>query len=474
MIDWVKEWLEEQRLAGKKCLEIKMIQNKPYVYHSTSRYDPDTKKAKKVSKYLGRLDQKYGLIRKEDRLSMKSGVKPISIHEYGNAAIIEEEMKEILPVLMTAFPTCYAEIYALVTTRVSGYVPLKRVGDLWSKMLCPDNIRPNCDPKNLSVILHNIGLNRSNQQEVFSYLSSNSEQLIYDLSFIESYSPNITFTENAYISEGIYRNHHHIALFCSRDNGLPVMIRSIPGSINDVSTLKLSLKEIDLRNKVLLLDRGFISEDNFEELLSRSIRFIIPLKRDSVHYKTRIHLTGSFMFQSKLVHCGKRTIGDFTLYQFENEDLALEEKKTLYSKFASGDITRKELNLLLKKVGLVLFLITVDLPEQEVYELYKSRDMVEKHFDTFKNELNADRIYLRSNDALFGHIFTSFICLYVYSRILNRLKANKLLNQISPHDLLTKFSKVYTYQIGEQQEISEVPKRVRDLARKLNYDIFPN
>ena len=100
--------------------------------------------------------------------------------------------------------------------------------------------------------------------------------------------------------------------------------------------------------------------------------------------------------------------------------------------------------------------------------------MVEKHFDTFKNELNADRIYLRSNDALFGHIFTSFICLYVYSRILNRLKANKLLNQISPHDLLTKFSKVYTYQIGEQQEISEVPKRVRDLARKLNYDIFPN
>ena len=215
------------------------------------------------------------------------------------------------------------------------------------------------------------------------------------------------------------------------------MIRSIPGSINDVSTLKLSLKEIDLRNKVLLLDRGFISEDNFEELLSRSIRFIIPLKRDSVHYKTRIHLTGSFMFQSKLVHCGKRTIGDFTLYQFENEDLALEEKKTLYSKFASGDITRKELNLLLKKVGLVLFLTTVDLPEQEVYELYKSRDMVEKHFDTFKNELNADRIYLRSNDALFGHIFTSFICLYVYSRILNRLKANKLLNP---------YSLQYTYQ----------------------------
>ena len=451
-----------------------MIQNKPYVYHSTSRYDPETKKPKKVSKYLGRLDQNYGLIRKEDRIPVKSVPKPISIHEYGNAAIIEEEFKEILPVLMDAFPTCYAEIYALVTTRVAGYVPLKRVGDLWSKIAGPSDIQPDCNPKNLSTILHEIGLNRSSQQQLFSYLASNSEQLIYDLSYIESYSSHITFSENAYISEGIYHNHHHIALFCSRDNGLPVMIRSVPGSVNDVSTLKLSLKEIDIQNKVLLLDRGFISEDNFEEMQARSIRFIIPLKRDSIHYKTRIHLTGSFSFHSKLIHCGKRSIGDFTLYRFENEDLALDEKKTLYSKFEKGEISREFLNSALKKVGLVLFLTTVDLPEQEVYELYKSRDMVEKHFDTFKNELRADKVYLRSNEALFGHIFTSFLSLYVYCKIMNRLKMAKLLPQLSPHDLLTKFSKVYTYQAGGGRELSEIPKRVRDLARKLSYEIFPN
>ena len=390
-----------------------MIQNKPYVYHSTSRYDPVTKKPKKVSKYLGRLDQKYGLIRKEDRIPVQPVKNPITIHEYGNAAIIEEELHDILPVLMNAFPTSYAEIYALVTIRVAGYVPLKRVGDLWSKVAGPNSIQPDCSPKNLSAVLHDIGLNRSSQQQVFSYLSSNSEQLIYDLSYIESYSSNITFSENACISEGIYHNHHHIALFCSRDNGMPVMIRSVPGSINDVSTLKLSLKEIDVQNKVILLDRGFISEDNFKEMLTRSIRFIIPLKRDSIHYKTRIHLTGSFSFHSKLIHCGKRSIGDFMLYRFENEDLALDEKKTLYSKFERGDISREELNSALKKVGLVLFLTTVDLPEQEVYELYKSRDMVEKHFDTFKNELRADKVYLRSNEALFGHLFTSFLSLYV-------------------------------------------------------------
>lgn len=473
METWVRNWLDEQRRSGKKCLEIKYIQEKPYVYHSTSRYDPDTKRPKKVSKYLGRLDQKNGLITKEERKQpLKPNIK--SICEYGISSIISEEMRDLLPYLKKAFPTCFSEIFALISTRITGYVPLKRVNDVWKKRYATDGIQPDCSPKNLSAVLHEIGMNRSGQQEIFNYLSSLNGQLIYDLSFIISHTPSITFSEKAYVSEGIFHSHHHIALFCGRDTGLPVMIRSVPGSVNDVSTLDLSLKEIDLRDKVLLLDRGFLSEDNFEELLSRSIKFIIPLKRDSVYYKTRIHLNSTFRFHSRLIHCGKRSVGDYMLYQFEDEDLAHDEKKTIYSKFEKGEISRAELNLGLKKVGLVLFLTTVDLPEQEVYELYKSRDMVEKHFDTFKNELKADRIYLRDNEALFGHIFTSFLCLYAYCRILNRLKKVNLLAQLSPHDVLAKFSNVYMYKIGEEWVMTEVPKRVREIARRMEYNIFPN
>ena len=44
---WVREWLEEQRKKGEKCLEIKYIQDKPYVYRSTSVYNKATKSPKK-------------------------------------------------------------------------------------------------------------------------------------------------------------------------------------------------------------------------------------------------------------------------------------------------------------------------------------------------------------------------------------------------------------------------------------------
>jgi hypothetical protein len=473
MENWIKEWLKQQRAAGEKCLEIKVIQNKPYVYHSTSRYDPVEKKPKKVSKYLGRLDKEFGIIRKEDRLPGKK-VQIRSIFEYGNAAIIHEELKELEGTLKKAFPDIYAEIIAIVSARMGGYVPLRRVDAIWSKLYNMWGVKPDCEPKNLSKVLHKIGQNRSSQQKVFSYLATMSKQLIYDLSFIESYSTNISFNENAYVSEGVYHHHHHIALFCSCDSGIPVMIRSIPGSVNDVKTLELSLKEVDMDGKILLLDRGFISENNYEDLLSRKIQFIMPLKRDSIHYQTRIHLNSNFMFQSRLIHCGKRKINDYTLYQYEDEDLALEERKTLYKRFKRGDISRNELNERLKKAGLVLFLTTVDIPEQEVYELYKSRDMVEKHFDTFKNELHADKVYLRTNEALFGHIFTSFLSLFVYQKIVNRLKGANLIAHYSPHDVLTRFSAIYKCKVGERDELTEIPKRVRALAHDLNYHIFPN
>ncbi|MEA2032210.1 MAG: IS1634 family transposase, partial [Euryarchaeota archaeon] len=54
---WARSWLENQRHEGKTCLEIKTRGSKNYVYHSTSRYDKEIKKGRKVSKYLGRLDK---------------------------------------------------------------------------------------------------------------------------------------------------------------------------------------------------------------------------------------------------------------------------------------------------------------------------------------------------------------------------------------------------------------------------------
>jgi hypothetical protein len=50
MEQWAREWLEEQRAKGVKCLEVKMQGQNHYVYHSTSYWDKELKKPRKTSK----------------------------------------------------------------------------------------------------------------------------------------------------------------------------------------------------------------------------------------------------------------------------------------------------------------------------------------------------------------------------------------------------------------------------------------
>ena len=472
MDEWARAWLEERRGQGEKCLEIKYIQNKPYVYRSTSVYDKTTKSPKKVSTYLGRLTQEEGLIPKGSQRTHLP-LPPRTIKEYGNAALLAEEFRDLLPVLQDAFPACWPELIALTFTRITGYTPLSRVGDAWEKLDNPFDISPDCDPRTLSRVLTAVGGDRGAQQAVFTHLSSPARRLIYDLSFIFSYSETVNLAEIGYNAEGVWLPQVNIALFSAADTRLPVMIRALPGSVRDVATLVRSLQEIDTTGATLILDRGFVSEANEKMLQEARIPFILPQRRNSSRYETRIHLTDHFFFHKRLIHAGKREVGGMMLYLYEDVDLAAEEEKTLYRLLEEDQITQEELKKKLKRAGRILIVSSLTAEPQEIYDLYKSRNLVEEHFAAFKGLIQADKLYLRDATAIFGHVFVGFLCLYLYCRILNRIKQAGMTAHLSPQGLLLKLSKVYAVNGGEERRITEVPKQVRKIAEKLKLDIFP-
>ena len=53
--DWVKEWIEKEKENGRKCFDVKRIGNSYYLYYQTTRYNAETKKREKVSRYIGKL-----------------------------------------------------------------------------------------------------------------------------------------------------------------------------------------------------------------------------------------------------------------------------------------------------------------------------------------------------------------------------------------------------------------------------------
>jgi len=106
---------------------------------------------------------------------------------------------------------------------------------VWERHYDPHKLTPKLSPKLLAAVLRDVGADRSGQSIVFRELARNGRQFVYDLS--------VVFTR----SEGI--------------TGLPTMIRALPGSVKDITTLTASISEVDIEGKILILDRGFFSED---------------------------------------------------------------------------------------------------------------------------------------------------------------------------------------------------------------------
>ncbi len=282
MEQWAIEWLNEQRDQGVKCLEVKMQGKNHYVYHSTTYWDKELKKPRKTSKYLGKLDPDKGLIKSWERQSQNIR----NITEYGNSMLLHEMIKSLKPSLRMGFPDCWAEICAIAMLRVTGNVPLKRIKDAWEKLYNAEDTKPHLNTKSLSKVLHNVGVNRAGQNIIFNELLNLSKQLVYDLSSVFSRSINISQAERGYNKDKIQVPQINLALLCSADSGLPTMIRSLPGSVKDISTLYHSICELNLSGKILVLDRGFFSIDVVKFLAGKHISYVLPTRRNSHFYDT--------------------------------------------------------------------------------------------------------------------------------------------------------------------------------------------
>ncbi len=472
MKPWAKDWLEDQRRQGAKCLEVKEIGKNHYVYHSTTYWDKKLKKPKKISKYRGKLDKTKGLIESRKRKALASS-DIRNITEYGNSRVLHEAIKPLKPLLIEAFPDCWEEICSLAMVRMSGYVPLKRAKESWDKLYNVDDMDPRLNSKNLSKVLHCVGINRLGQNTIFKNLIDQSNQLVYDLSSVFTRSMSISQAEKGYNKDHLHVPQINLALLCSSDSGLPAMIRSIPGSVRDIATLHNSIKEIDAKGKTLILDRGFFSDGIMEFLDGMDMSYILPTRRNSRYYENRIHLNEHFTYHKRLIRCGKKRFDNYFLYLFDDQDLKLEEQKTLYKKLDEGNIDKKQLHNKMKHAGQILIISNLADEKYEIFELFKKRETVEKMFDTYKTVLEADKLYLQSDESVFGHVFISFISLYIHCTIENLLKKAGMNRKMTPIDLLHKYSRVYHIDLKEKSLISEAPKKIRMLDEKLGLGIFP-
>lgn len=482
-----------------------------YVYSSESYWDKEKKAPRTRQTYLGKLNQETGEIipakRRMARKPKSTGtieastgntggatkliVEPTaSVKVAGPAMILEKAVEDVglKPLLKSCFPAVYQQILSLVFFIVQKGLPLSR-SESWSSW----NLHPSHEvivSQRVSDLLQDISEDQR-QNFLARWLTKISENdyLCYDLTSISSYAK-----ANEYLKRGYNRDREslpqlNLAMLFGQNSGLPAYYRRMPGNISDVSTLKTTLKSFDFlgagQGLHLVLDRGFYSQSNIDELLKRRHHFTlaVPAGRKWVeqimdrHYEsiadpqyflkmegkevlyavTELHKWGPDCRRTYLhiYYNAQRAAADFDnfsakLLQYREElktGRLVAAHDEFYKRFfiinetprrgRKIEFNKSEIQKYRKRYAGFFCLMSNTIKDpMAALNIYRDKDCVENCFDDLKNQLDMKRLRVHSSRSMDSRIFLQFLALILISHIRKTIKPDNNLKGLSVRDIM--------------------------------------
>lgn len=344
------DWALVQR---KKNQEIKKIQNKYYLYEVSSVYDKEKKKTKKISgKCLGRLKEPIiteNLIEKlvENSTENSSTIqtptvsRALSVKEYGASDFIISSLSKEIELLKIHIPSDWQQILVCCVFRLLYQSAFKQMNWHYESSYLSElyaNLR--LDGKNLSAMVQSIGKNREALVAVMKGLQEGEELILIDSTHITTQSKQNLSAQLGYNSQRQFDPQINLLYLFSQDQQMPIFYRCVQGSVREVRSLQLTLKESGLKSSVLVSDKGFYSENNVKTLEENEWSYVLPLRRSSksIDYEPaqtgdRKKFDGYFIWEERIIWY-KTTIieNNKRVILFLDEALKTQENKDYLSR----------------------------------------------------------------------------------------------------------------------------------------------
>ena len=168
MEEWAKKIVAEEKRKRGIPLEPKLLNENYYLYHATTRYDKATGNSRKVSEYIGRINEN-GIIEAHHRKR--------SIYEYGNSQLVYSISSQLAEKLRKHFPETWESIYALSLIRFIDLVPLGSAKERWERLHISTFMNAHLSPNTLTDLLHQTGSDMASQYPFFQDLVLGSKSL---------------------------------------------------------------------------------------------------------------------------------------------------------------------------------------------------------------------------------------------------------------------------------------------------------
>ncbi len=463
-----------------------------YVYEAVSFWDKKRKQSRNKQVCIGKLDPKTGKFIPSKRLSIEEVLRNPAItasSEVVGPSIVLNAISERLSIaklLKSSFPETYKQILTMAYYLAFQGGPLSHC-EAW----CKSHAHPFETPlisQRISEILRSITTD-GKQTFLRAWMNNilEDDYICYDITSVSSYSE-----LNEYIKFGYNRDREklpqlNLAMLFGQKSCLPVYFQRMPGNITDVSTLHNLLKTfklLEFKSLNYVMDKGFYSKKNIDELLMSRSRFTlsVPLNNKWVQHAIddiydTIHgpqgyrkLDQEILYvHSQLYPWGKDNRRCYLHLYYNAQQRAssvdqFNEKLVKYKEeLESGNLVSDHQEaydafFVIKntpKRGIKVFynnevvnqyisryagsqaLISNGIKDPvKALRVYREKDVVEKCFDDLKNQLDMKRLRMHTSASVDGRLFIQFIALILMSKLRIEMRKSNLIKQYTVRELL--------------------------------------
>lgn len=504
------DWVEKFRSEGK---EIKHIGNNYYLHTYKTIYDKEKKRPKKISTgYLGQITEN-GLItpkKKEEKIIVSYPL------EFGASVLLDKLGEDIIQNLKKEFKNEQEahEIFVLGKQTLIENSPLKRRQLIYSNSY--DSITyPSLalSSSSLTNFLLDLGKQRDLQVNFMKKYMYGNEYIIFDGTRLVSYSNKNNLAAIGYNHCGIEDPQINL-LYCFslKPNKAPVYFRANAGDKNDYDTIIKAIEETNIKNVIMIADKGFESSVNIKFFNDNHLSYIIPLRRndkdieyEKINISNFASFDGYFNFSGRtifykvlskngmkeIITIQKRKRGrkskieneeslkteiieqiqDSNMVLYFDEELKHLEDKDYFKRMSNNfnGYSIENYSQEQNKLGTIVLKSNVDLNPQRLYEIYKERELIEDGNKAYKNVLGIGASNLQNDITYNGWLFINHIALMLYYRILKRLQDKNELANFSVADIISRLKRITKQKVNDNWIVEKGTKISFD---KL-LDIFP-
>lgn len=264
-----------------------------------------------------------------------------------------------------------------------------------------------------------------------------------------------------------------------RNSGQPLYFSYKAGNIVDVTTLSntiAELSQIGINTSFALIDAGYYSKGNIEELYANEISFLTRLPAGRILYKALIKEHSPSLEDAKnLVVYGKRAlyikcveVDLFGYKGFAYIACDIKRKANEMTKFLiaakEDNLSDEEINEKAAEKGNFVIITSERIPNDEILPLYYTRQSAENLFGISKSFLDILPIRTHSIATFRGYLMLNFIALIVYIEMKKLLKGEFTVEG-AMLEMANLMCKVYQ----NEAIISEPTKKMKRIAELLNF-----